>query len=79
MLGMQQFVHNETTQAVLDMNSKYAVLKKVVASINSSVNDIDKKHNDKETELSRNIVETATQLTEDLEIANVSIISYIDQ
>ena len=79
MLGMQQFVHSETTQAVIDMNAKYAVLKKAVASINASVNDVDIKHNKKEIELNRTIVETATQLTEDLQIANVSLINYINQ
>ena len=79
MLGMQQFVHSETTQAVIDMNAKYAVLKKAVASINASVNDVDIKHNNKETELNRTIVETATQLTEDLQVANVSLINYINQ
>lgn len=79
MLGMQQFVHSETTQAVIDMNAKYAVLKKAVASINASVNDVDIKHNKKEIELNRTIVETATQLTEDLQVANVSLINYINQ
>ena len=61
------------------MNAKYAVLKKAVASINASVNDVDIKHNKKETELNRTIVETATQLTEDLQVANVSLINYINQ
>ena len=79
MLGMQQFVHSETAQAVIDMNAKYAVLKKAVASINASVNDVDIKHNKKEIELNRTIVETATQLTEDLQVANVSLINYINQ
>ena len=77
MLAIQSFVHNETSEVVASMNTKYAAIKEQLSETNANITDIDKKHNIKEEELNRAILASANEIADSVAAVNASIIEYV--